>query len=138
MSGAFCFGPDRQEGTRALVGPLMTASIPASDAELLRECCVDTFRAGGKGGQHQNTTDSAVRLTHLPTGIVVLARERRSQYRNRQVALARLRERLERHFARKPKRVPTRVPRGRKLARLEAKRRRSLVKRSRRKPAGGG
>ncbi len=116
----------------------MTASIPASDAELLRECRVDTLRAGGKGGQHQNTTDSAVRLTHGPTGIVVLARERRSQYRNRQVALARLRERLERHFARKPKRVPTRVPRGRKRARLEAKRRRSLVKRSRRRPAEEG
>lgn len=112
----------------------MTVSIPASDAQLLRECRVDTLRAGGKGGQHQNKTDSAVRLTHRPTGIVVLARERRSQHQNRQVALARLRVRLEQHFAEKPKRIPTRVPRARKRARVEAKRRRSQVKRLRRRP----
>lgn len=116
----------------------MTVSIPASDAELLRECRVDTLRAGGKGGQHQNTTDSAVRLTHRPTNIVVVARERRSQYRNRQVALARLRQRLEQRLTRKPRRIPTTVSRARKRARLEAKRRRSQVKRLRRKPGEDG
>jgi len=55
-----------------------------SDEELLAECRVETFRAGGPGGQHQNKTESAVRLTHLPTRIVVTARESRSQHRNRQ------------------------------------------------------
>lgn len=54
----------------------------------------ETFRAGGPGGQHQNTTDSAVRLTHLPTGFSVISRDERSQHRNRQRALARLQDRL--------------------------------------------
>ena len=113
-------------------------ALPESDEALLRECRVDTLRAGGKGGQHQNVTDSAVRLTHLPTGIVVVARERRSQHRNRQVALVRLRRRLEKHLARKPKRIPTRVPEAQKRKRLEAKRRRGQVKRLRRRPEDEG
>lgn len=54
----------------------------------------ETFRAGGPGGQHQNTTDSAVRLTHLPTGLSVVARDERSQHRNRAAALNRLQDRL--------------------------------------------
>ena len=115
-------------------GRPMPFAIPESDEELLRECRVDTLRAGGKGGQHQNTTDSAVRLTHLPTGIVVMARERRSQHRNRQVALDRLRRRLEERLAKKPRRIPTRVPKAQKRARLQEKRRRSQVKRLRRRP----
>lgn len=109
-------------------------ALPESDEELLRECRVDTLRAGGKGGQHQNVTDSAVRLTHLATGIVVLARERRSQHRNRQVALARLRRRLEERLARRPKRIATRVPEAQKRKRLDAKRKRGRVKRLRRRP----
>lgn len=113
-------------------------ALPESDEALLRECRVDTLRAGGKGGQHQNVTDSAVRLTHLPTGIVVLARERRSQHRNRQVALVRLRQRLDERLAPRPKRVPTRVPRAQKRKRLDAKRKRSQVKRLRKKPEEEG
>ena len=48
-------------------------NISADDESLLAECRLETFRAGGPGGQHQNTTDSGVRLTHLPTGISVTA-----------------------------------------------------------------
>ena len=54
----------------------------------------ETFRAGGPGGQHQNTTDSAVRVTHLPTQTSVVSRAERSQHRNRQIACERLANRL--------------------------------------------
>jgi peptide chain release factor 2 len=110
--------------------------VPESDEELLAQCRVDTFRSGGKGGQHQNTTESGVRLTHGPTGIVVTARDERSQHRNRALALERLRRRLRKHRTKAKKRVSTRVPIRERRKRLEEKRRRSDVKRLRKPPPG--
>ena len=52
----------------------------------------ESFRAGGPGGQHQNTTDSAVRAIHRPTGIAVVVREMRSQHRNKALAFERLQQ----------------------------------------------
>jgi protein subunit release factor B len=110
-------------------------SLPATDEELLRECEVDTFRASGPGGQHVNKTESAVRLTHLPTGLVVTCREERSQHRNKSACLEKLRERIEQLNHRPTERVPTRVSRGAKRRTLEAKTRRSQIKRLRSKPS---
>jgi RF-1 domain len=65
-----------------------------SDEQLLAQCRFDAFRGPGPGGQKRNKTSSAVRLTHPPTGISVIAGESRSQARNRAVALRRLRHQL--------------------------------------------
>ena len=108
--------------------------IPEDDDTLLVECRLETFRSGGPGGQLQNKTESAVRLTHAPTGISVSARESRSQYRNRKIALARLRTALLEASQEALPRKPTRVPRHEKKKRRQEKRKRSEVKRSRKKP----
>jgi protein subunit release factor B len=107
--------------------------LPESDDDLLRECEVDTFRASGPGGQHVNKTESAVRVTHLPTGVVVTCREARSQHQNKATCLRKLRERIEKLNHLPAMRVPTRTTRGAKERMLEAKARRARLKRSRSK-----
>jgi len=114
--------------------PTGTPDPNPDDEQLLAECRIETFRSGGPGGQHQNKTESGVRLTHLPSGITVTARDSRSQHRNRQIALVRLREALEERARPEVPRVPTRVPAAERRKRTEEKRRRSRVKRQRQKP----
>jgi len=111
-----------------------TVVIPEDDGALFAECRMETFRAGGPGGQHQNTTESGVRLTHLPTGVRAEARDERSQHRNRKLALTRLRARLEALNEVPIERVPTNVPKRSKRKRLEEKRRKSRTKKLRKPP----
>jgi hypothetical protein len=69
-----------------------------SDAELLAQCEVDTYRASGPGGQKRNKTSSAVRLRHPPSGLIVIAEESRSQHENKAKALNRLRRAIHLHL----------------------------------------
>lgn len=110
--------------------------IPEADAALLAECDVETFRAGGPGGQHQNVTESAVRLRHRPTGVTVTCRAQRSQYLNKMDALRRLHLKLVRlSQPPPPPRRPTRPSRAAKERRLAGKAHRAAAKRLRRPPA---
>jgi protein subunit release factor B len=86
--------------------------LPTSDDDLLDECIVQTYRSSGAGGQHVNVTDSAVRLIHSPTGLVVTSQKERSQLLNKRECLKKLREHVEKLNYRKPRRIPTRIPRS--------------------------
>ena len=92
---------------------------------------VEFYRASGPGGQHRNVTDSAVRIRHLPTGIVVQASERRSQAQNRELAMARLHTALEKRLRKKKKRIATTIPRSAVEKRLAEKKAASLKKKHR-------
>jgi peptide chain release factor 1 len=76
--------------TVAVLPEAEEVDVVVNDADLK----IDTMRAGGAGGQHVNKTESAIRVTHLPTGIVVVVQEERSQHRNKAKALAVLRAKL--------------------------------------------
>jgi len=100
-------------------------------ATLERECTLDTFRASGPGGQNLHKTESAVRLRHPPSGVVVMASDTRSQTRNREIAFERLIERLRRLNVVPKKRKATKPSRSAKKRRLEGKRRAGDTKRLR-------
>lgn len=90
--------------------------------EIARDCEVSVFRASGPGGQCVNTTDSAVRTKHIPTGITVTARDSRSQHRNRQSCLEKLHLTFTRRAVPPKARTKTKVPRRTKEKRLKDKR----------------
>jgi protein subunit release factor A len=102
-----------------------------------KDVVIETFRSSGPGGQRRDKVETAVRIRHIPTGIVVVAGEQRSQARNKTVALERLKKRLIALNRRRRPRRPTRVPRWAKRARREEKLRRSRTKQLRQKVDGG-
>jgi protein subunit release factor A len=98
-----------------------------------KDLVVTTFKSSGPGGQKKNKTESAVRIKHLPTGIIVVATESRSQLQNRERALERLRQRLAVRSRRPRRRLPTQPGRAAVEKRLREKRRRGEIKRGREK-----
>src|SRR6476646_1466479 len=82
-------GPIRPMGPIEMAGRSQWASL--TEPQLLAQCELDTYRASGPGGQKRNKTSSAVRLRHLPSGLIVIAEESRSQHENKAKALRRLR-----------------------------------------------
>ena len=109
-----------------------------TDPDILKhQVIVETYRSRGPGGQRKNKTETAVRLTHLPSGIRVTATEYRSQAQNRELAFERLRERLVRLNQPRKRRIPIRVPAGAIEKRIGEKKIRSARKLLRQKPRDG-
>lgn len=107
--------------------------LPESDEKLLALCDVETYRSSGSGGQHVNTTDSAVRIRYRPCNIVVTCQKERSQYLNKMECLRKLREKVARLNYRPLKRIPTKMSKGKKEAGLDKKIKHGEKKRLRKK-----
>ncbi len=102
---------------------------------LKAEVLIETYRSRGPGGQRKNKTETSVRMTHLPSGIRVVATEHRSQAENRKLAWERLKARLRALNRPKRPRIPTVVPAKAIERRLKEKRTLSTKKAHRRKPS---
>lgn len=109
-----------------------SVATPLTIAALKDEVEMTAFKSGGPGGQHKNKTESAVRLKHLPTGIIVVAADHRSQFKNREAAWERLLEKLARRRQKRKPRVPTKPSKAAKVNRLEGKRQHAVKKQGRR------
>lgn len=102
--------------------------------DLLEECEVTPFKSGGPGGQKKNKTESSIRVRHLPTGIVRVATESRSQSANKLRALVRIQEDLAARRRKKKRRIATKPTGASKVRRVEGKKRRAQIKESRQRP----
>ena len=105
--------------------------LPEDLDSLLEECDVTVFKSSGPGGQHRNKTMSSVRLHHRPSGLVVIGRRERSQKRNLEDALSRLRKKLEKLLEKPKKRKKSKPSAASREKRLDEKKRRSRLKKNR-------
>jgi protein subunit release factor A len=110
-------------------------ALPEHLVRLLAECDVTPFKSSGPGGQKKNKTESSVRVRHIPTGLIRISTESRSQIRNREAALQRMFDTLEARKHRPKPRVATKPTRAAKVRRVETKRRDSVIKRQRSRPS---
>ena len=96
-----------------------------------REIEISYYKSSGPGGQKKNVTESAVRIRHLPTGIIVVSAGSRSQHANRRIALEELGRRLAERNKRKKRRIATRPSLGSRTRRIETKKKRGTIKKLR-------
>jgi ribosome-associated protein len=116
------------------IAPTPTRIVYATDRETLEgQVRIDTYRASGPGGQHVNKTNSAIRITHEPSGVVVIAQDSSSQFRNKELAFERLTEKLKKLNHVPKKRFATKPSRASKERRIETKKTRAVVKTGRSK-----
>jgi protein subunit release factor B len=99
--------------------------------DLLAECEVTPYKSSGPGGQKKNKTESSIRVRHIPTGIVKIATESRSQSANKLHALERVQAEIDRRSRKPTPRLPTRPSAGSVERRIDEKRRTGVAKRSR-------
>ena len=116
--------------------PLSPPPYELDRETLEREVSIETFRASGPGGQHVNKTQSALRLVHPPSGVVVTAQDSPSQWRNRATAFERLVVQLRRLNHVPKKRVATKPSAASRQRRIETKKQRAVTKRTRARVKG--
>ena len=109
-------------------------NISESDDSFLSECKIETFRSNGKGGQHANKTESAVRITHIKSGIQAMCQDERSQHLNKIKCIKELRLRIKKKNYIPPKRIKTKPTKGSIERRLQTKKYNSEKKKDRKKP----
>jgi protein subunit release factor B len=126
---------DKHESLRHLA-PAAIERFPTNRASLERDCEQTFLIAGGPGGQNRNKVETGVRLVHRPTGITITATERRSQYANREVAFARMAERLQARQRPMKVRKATRPTAASHVRRMATKHHNALRKKLRTSPAG--
>ena len=97
-------------------------NIKKSDIE------IEFYRSSGPGGQHKNKTATAVRIRHIPTGIVAQASERRSQHLNKEVAMERLKKAIAKLYYKPKKRIQTKISISQKKKRLDEKKKIAIKK----------
>lgn len=108
--------------------------LSQTDDEIIKHCLIETFRSGGKGGQNVNKVETAVRLRHLPSGLVVSSQKDRSQYLNKKNCIDKLRKKFAKLNEKIIERVPTEVPYSVRIEIMNNKKKRAATKKLRMKP----